>query len=292
MPSTALLDACGRRRSPATLPSFHQGRPPRNKGQLYPADPPTVEEIVAVMHAAGDDNDAVRLRGLIVVLWRAGLRISEALALNESDLDVKRGAILVRHGKGGKRREVGMDRWAWEQLGPWLQLRTALPVGALFCVLRRPTAGRAWAPAGARSQLHLAAAQRGRTASVRAPSVAPRARGRDVTRRGAAARHPAAARPRRPRDHLGVSARDRQHRDCARRPRTASADDPSDSRPIGRSNQRGRPRNASSASQVGACARGPIRMRPPSASCLTDASSPSFCSRDCWTWARSTPVTP
>jgi hypothetical protein len=49
MPSTTLLDACGRRRSPATLSSFHQGRPPRNKGQRYPADPPTVEEIIAVM---------------------------------------------------------------------------------------------------------------------------------------------------------------------------------------------------------------------------------------------------
>jgi site-specific recombinase XerD len=45
------------------------------------------------------------------VLWRAGLRINEALALNESDLDLHRGAILVRHGKGGKCREVGMDRW-------------------------------------------------------------------------------------------------------------------------------------------------------------------------------------
>jgi hypothetical protein len=138
MPSTILLDACGRRRSPATLSSFHQGRAPRNKGQRYPADPPTVEEIIAVMHAAGDDNDseAVRLRGLIIVLWRAGLRISEALALSESDLDLHRGAILVRHGKGGKRREVGMDRWAWEQLGEWLALRATLPVGALFCVLR------------------------------------------------------------------------------------------------------------------------------------------------------------
>jgi hypothetical protein len=81
MPSTVLLDACGRRRSPATLSSFHQRRPPRNKGQRYPADPPTVEEIISVMHAAGEDNEAVRLRGLIVVLWRAGLRISEALAL-------------------------------------------------------------------------------------------------------------------------------------------------------------------------------------------------------------------
>jgi hypothetical protein len=34
------------------MSSFHQGRPPRNKGQRYPADPPTVEEIIAVMHAA------------------------------------------------------------------------------------------------------------------------------------------------------------------------------------------------------------------------------------------------
>jgi integrase len=85
MQSTVLRDTCGRRRSPATQSSFHQGRPPRSKGQRYPADPPTVEEITAVMHAAGDDADAVRPRWLIVVLWRAGLRISEALALSESD---------------------------------------------------------------------------------------------------------------------------------------------------------------------------------------------------------------
>jgi site-specific recombinase XerD len=66
------------------------------------------------MHAAGTGPDGIRLRALIVVLWRAGLRVSEALALAESDLDRGRRAILVRHGKGGRRREVGMDRWAWE----------------------------------------------------------------------------------------------------------------------------------------------------------------------------------
>ena len=161
MQSATLLDICGRRRSPATSSGFHQGRPPRNKRLRYPADPPTVEEIIAVMRAAGDDADALRLRGLIVALWRAGLRISEALALTESDLDPSRGAILVRHGKGGKRREVGMDRWAWEQLNPWLQLRATLPVGSLFCVLRGPTRGRPWAPAGVRSQLHMAAGRAG-----------------------------------------------------------------------------------------------------------------------------------
>jgi hypothetical protein len=47
-----MLDSAGRRRSPATMPGYHAGRPPRNKGMRYPADPPTVEEIVAVMRHA------------------------------------------------------------------------------------------------------------------------------------------------------------------------------------------------------------------------------------------------
>jgi integrase len=111
--SEPLLDAAGRRRSPATLPEFHAGRPPRNKGMRYPADPPTIEEIVTVMRHAGDGVHGRRLRGLIVVLWRAGLRTCEALALAEADLDPRRGSLLVRRGKGGRRREVGMDDWAW-----------------------------------------------------------------------------------------------------------------------------------------------------------------------------------
>jgi integrase/recombinase XerD len=109
--SELLLDRAGRRRSPATMPGFHAGRSPRNKGLRYPADPPKVEEIIAVMRAAGDDAHGRRLRGVIVILWRAGLRIQEVLALAEGDLDQRRGALLVRRGKGGRRREVGMDAW-------------------------------------------------------------------------------------------------------------------------------------------------------------------------------------
>jgi site-specific recombinase XerD len=78
----------------------------------YPADPPTVEEIVAVRRCAGDGVHGRRLRGLVVVLWRAGPRIHEALALAEADRDRRRGSLLVRRGKGGRRREVGMDAWA------------------------------------------------------------------------------------------------------------------------------------------------------------------------------------
>lgn len=138
MSAPPLLDAAGRRRSPVTLPGYLAGRPPRNKGIRYPADPPPAEEIVAVMRQAGTGVHGARVRGLIVVLWRAGLRIQEALSLTEVDLDEQRGALLVRNGKGGKRREVGMDQWGFEQLRPWLgsqQARDfASPVDVLVVV--------------------------------------------------------------------------------------------------------------------------------------------------------------
>jgi hypothetical protein len=72
MPAARPLDSLGRRRSPAAVPGYLAGRPPRNKGLRYPADPPRTEEIIAVMRCAGDDLHGARARGLIVVLWRAG----------------------------------------------------------------------------------------------------------------------------------------------------------------------------------------------------------------------------
>jgi integrase len=154
MCSELLLDAAGRRRSPAAVPGHNAGQAPRNKGRVYPADPPTVDEIVAVMRQTPPDRHGLRLRALIVVLWRGGLRIPEALSLIESDLDPRRGSILIRRGKGNRRREVGMDGWAWsDHLAPWLAARVELPVGALFCVIDGPTRGRPWSATAARGEL-------------------------------------------------------------------------------------------------------------------------------------------
>jgi integrase len=140
--ATPVLDAAGRRRSPATIPGYHAGRAPKNKGLTYPADPPTVDEIIAVMRQAGHSPHGLRARALIVVLWRAALRIQEALSLTESDLDPRRSSVLVRAGKGGHRREVGIDSWALNTgLRPWLELRATLPIGPLFCVIDGPTRG-------------------------------------------------------------------------------------------------------------------------------------------------------
>src|SRR4051812_21420105 len=98
------LDSLGRPRSPDAVPGLLAGRPSPNKGRRYPADPPRTEEIILVMRCAGDGLHGDRTRGLIVVLWRAGLRIQEALDLNELDVDAPRGSVLVRCGKGGRRR--------------------------------------------------------------------------------------------------------------------------------------------------------------------------------------------
>ena len=67
----------------------------------------------------------------------------------------------MRRGKGGKRREVGMDTWAWEHLVPWLQLRQTMPVGALFCIIYGQTRGQPWTQPAVRAQLGRVAARAG-----------------------------------------------------------------------------------------------------------------------------------
>ena len=161
MSESGLVDVTGRLRSPAATPGHAAGCAPPNKGLRYPADPPTVEEIILVMRQAGPGPYVDRTRGLIAILWRAGLRISEALALTETDLDAKTGSVLVRAGKGGKRRMVGMDDWGWEHVARWTEHRVQLPIGPLFCILAGPTRGRGWSPTAARGELRKLAAEAG-----------------------------------------------------------------------------------------------------------------------------------
>jgi len=81
-------------------------------------------------------------------MWRAGLRISETLALT-----------LIRRGKGDKRREAGMDEWGWDLLRAWLAYRVQMPVGPLFCVIDGRTRGRPLTTTSVRQQLRRAAAK-------------------------------------------------------------------------------------------------------------------------------------
>ncbi len=103
--------------------------------------PPEVlspEEITAMMDACADTPAGIRNRALITVLYRAGLRINEALELRPKDLDPRNGAIRVLFAKGGRSRTVGMDGQAFDVLIPWLEIRTDHGINGrdpVFCML-------------------------------------------------------------------------------------------------------------------------------------------------------------
>jgi site-specific recombinase XerD len=53
----------------------------------------------------------------------------------------------------------GWDEWGWEQLRPWLEYRSTLSIGALFCVISGQTRGRPWSGPAIRTQLRRLAAK-------------------------------------------------------------------------------------------------------------------------------------
>ena len=141
----SLLTRAGNPRSPITLPEYRRGRSPANKGKRYPAEiltPDEVQAIMAAMPAAGATG--ARNRALIAVLWRAGLRVAEALALLPKDVEPALGTITVLRGKGAKRRVVAIDRGAVTYVELWLRVRSTLGVlddAPLFCTVTNDAAG-------------------------------------------------------------------------------------------------------------------------------------------------------
>jgi integrase/recombinase XerD len=76
---------------------------------------------------------------LSAVLFRSGLRISEALALYPKDLDLAGGSLRILHGKGDKARTAPLPSDAAEAVDRWLDCRKRLRLTGrhpLFCTLK------------------------------------------------------------------------------------------------------------------------------------------------------------
>ena len=108
------------------------GRSQRRKPtRRLPPEVLTEPEVRALLAACGEFSPvALRNRALIAVLYRSGLRISEALALEPKDVDLDAGQLRVMHGKGDRHRVVGIDPGAGAMVAAWVteRDRIGLPV--------------------------------------------------------------------------------------------------------------------------------------------------------------------
>lgn len=111
-----------------------------NKGKRFPAQPLSGDEVKALIRVCSKRSATdIRNAALVTVLYRSGLRISEALAVLPRDLEPDTGAIRVMNGKGGTARSVALDPGAWAILQRWLDRRVTLGISGrsmVFCTLR------------------------------------------------------------------------------------------------------------------------------------------------------------
>ncbi len=100
----------------------------------------SVDEMFGLLdHIAGDDPSSLRDRALLELLYAAGLRVGELVALDVDDLDASARIVRVL-GKGRKERLVPYGTKAEAALGRWLAASTPLrvrgDVDAVFLNLR------------------------------------------------------------------------------------------------------------------------------------------------------------
>ncbi|MBX3366940.1 MAG: tyrosine-type recombinase/integrase [Phycisphaeraceae bacterium] len=119
-------------------------RRPKPKHRL-PPEVLTDEEVRALLDACGRYTAvALRNRALITLMYRAGLRVSEALALQPKDVDIVNGIVRVLHGKGDRYRAVGLDPGAAAVVAAWLAERgRGQRVGGRVAARATPPRGRA-----------------------------------------------------------------------------------------------------------------------------------------------------
>lgn len=83
------------------------------------------DRVAAFLELDGDTPLVVRDRAILELVYSSGLRLSELVQLDLSDLDLKEGLVAVT-GKGRKRRIVPVGRQARQAVERWLETRPQL----------------------------------------------------------------------------------------------------------------------------------------------------------------------
>lgn len=82
-----------------------------------------VDQMMGMLNAKPDSVLEIRDLAMFELFYSSGLRLSELVMLDFSDLDFSEGFLRVRFGKGGKQRQLPIGKKALEALKVWLANR-------------------------------------------------------------------------------------------------------------------------------------------------------------------------
>lgn len=86
----------------------------------------TTDEIGKLLAAPDDQPLGLRDRAILETLYSAGLRVSEAVGLNDGDVNLREAIVRVR-GKGRRERLAPLGSYAIEAINQWKQVRQLAP---------------------------------------------------------------------------------------------------------------------------------------------------------------------
>jgi integrase/recombinase XerD len=117
---------------------------PVKKAKTAPLVPSvfSIGEIQGILNSFTLSVSGIRNRALVAIMFAGGLRVSEAINLMPSDIDPAKNEILIRNGKGGKTRRVGLLTDLLPFLQHWMEKRKALGFNGkepIFCTFTNGT---------------------------------------------------------------------------------------------------------------------------------------------------------
>ncbi len=107
------------------------------KGRKFHTEIYSKDEVMALLAKCNGGISGLRNKVLIIVLYRCGLRINEALGIRSSDYNPQEGTLRVI-GKGNKMRMVALDAQTQMHFDQWIEKRRQVGINgkgnaAIFC---------------------------------------------------------------------------------------------------------------------------------------------------------------
>lgn len=118
---------------------MHGLKPPKSQKRLPKVL--DVDQVMGLLNVSPENELEIRDHAMFELFYSSGLRVSELVGLNITDLNLYDGFVLVRLGKGGKQRQVPLGCKAADAIKKWLVCRPDDQTEALFLSKNRSRLG-------------------------------------------------------------------------------------------------------------------------------------------------------